>query len=114
MIIVKMAVSKQFATPGDLCTKCYRQTKYECIECEAKICNRCSVPERDESVPGWVGGKAVAYCPLCSIEEDDDEVEDELGDYQDQNSDPSLSENEESPRSPTPPPSKVCTHSTPD
>ena len=107
MIIVKMAINKQFAMPGNLCTKCYRQTKYECIECENKICNRCSVPERDESVPGWVGGKAVAYCPLCSIE-DDDEGEDELEDYQDHNTDPSsLSENEESPRSPTPPPSKV-------
>ena len=46
--------------------------------------------------------QAVAYCPLCSIED----VEDELAeDYQ--NSDPSLSENEESSRSPTPPPSKV-------
>ena len=74
---------------------------YECIECENKICNRCPVPERDKSVQGLVGGKVVAYCPLCSIEDDEDNLED----YQ--NSDPSLSENEESPRSPTPPPSKV-------
>ena len=73
MIIVKMAINKQFATPGDWCTKCHRQTKYECIECETKICNRCPVPERDERVPGWVGGKAEPTVRFVSIEEGEPE-----------------------------------------
>ena len=32
VIILKMAAN--VSTLDDLCAKCYRQTKYECIECE--------------------------------------------------------------------------------
>ena len=47
------------------CINCNRETKYECIRCKRKVCNMCSIPETDDSLPGWVVGKAVAYCSNC-------------------------------------------------
>ena len=71
------------------CTRCERETKYECIRCERNICNVCSVPETDETIPGWLPGKAVGYCSICRYEpdiindhsdngSDDEEIRDDL------------------------------------
>lgn len=37
----------------------------------------CSVPETDDSLPGWVVGKAVAYCSDCSNNQSEFDSEDE-------------------------------------
>ena len=50
-----------------VCIACNRETKYECIRCKRKVCNMCSVPETDDSLPGWVVAKAVGYCSVCTI-----------------------------------------------
>ena len=59
------------------CMTCKRKTKYECIRCERKVCTMCSTPEVDDSLPGWVVGKAVGYCSTCNYRGESDSENDD-------------------------------------
>jgi hypothetical protein len=39
----------------------------------------CSDPEVDDTLPGWVVGKAVGYCSICTIESDSENGDDSQG-----------------------------------
>ena len=52
----------------DSCMSCLDTTKYRCLRCKFPLCNKCSLPEENDEIPGWKAGKFVAYCVPCSKE----------------------------------------------
>ena len=78
-IIFNMAAEQQ------PCCVCGLITKYSCILCVRRICNRpeCSVPEQNDDIDGWVANKSVAYCRDCNFQpgETVEQVEDEGDDF---------------------------------
>ena len=52
----------------DSCMSCLNTTKYRCLRCKFPLCNKCSLPEENDNIPGWKAGKFVAYCVPCSKE----------------------------------------------
>ena len=44
-------------------------TKYRCLLCKFPLCNKCSLPIREnDEIPGWKAGKFVGYCVPCAEE----------------------------------------------
>ena len=52
----------------DSCMSCLDSTKYRCLRCKFPLCNKWSLPEENDEIPGWKAGKFVAYCAPCSKE----------------------------------------------
>ena len=48
-----------------MCYSCFCETGYCCILSSHSFSNRCSIIEKNESVPGWVMGNSAAYCKVC-------------------------------------------------
>ena len=53
------------SSEADMCSSCFRTTKYKCLKCKIPICNNCSIFEEDEDSPGWMAGTSVGYCEPC-------------------------------------------------
>ena len=49
----------------DMCSSCFADTKYVCIDCRMPICNKCSIFENDEETDGWTAGRSVGHCQPC-------------------------------------------------
>ena len=49
----------------DMCSSCFADTKYVCIDCCMPICNKCSTFENDEDTDGWRAGRSVGHCEPC-------------------------------------------------
>lgn len=49
----------------DMCSSCFANTKYVCIECRMPICNKCSIFENNEDTVGWTAGTSVGHCEPC-------------------------------------------------
>ena len=47
---------------------CLNTTKYHCLCCKFPLCNKCSLPEEKDEIPGWKAEKFVAYCVPSSKE----------------------------------------------
>ena len=47
---------------------CLETTKYRYLRCKFPLCNKCSLPEENDEIPGSKAGKFVAYCVPCSKE----------------------------------------------
>ena len=52
----------------DSCMSCLDTAKYRCLRCKFPFCNKCSLPEENDEIPGWKAEKFVAYCVPCSKE----------------------------------------------
>lgn len=49
----------------NMCSSCFTNTKYVCIECRIPICNKCSIFEINEDTGGWTAGRSVGLCEPC-------------------------------------------------
>ena len=49
------------------CISCLDMTKYRYRRCKFPLCNKCSLTEENEEIPGWKAGKFVAYCASCRL-----------------------------------------------
>ena len=61
---------KMASNEGDssetMCSSCFNNTKYRCMQCYNPFCNRCSIAEINDDAPGWKAGYQVGYCfGLC-------------------------------------------------
>ena len=54
-----------FEDDEDSCMSWLDTTKYRCLRCKFPLCNKCSLPEENDEIPGWKSGKFVAYCVPC-------------------------------------------------
>lgn len=52
---------------GDFCVVCESKTKYKCITCLIRCCNRCSIYEENEEVERWHIGMCAGYCNGCDM-----------------------------------------------
>ena len=52
----------------DSCMSCLDTRKYRCLCCKFSLCNKCSLPEENDEIPGWKAGKFIGYCVPCSKE----------------------------------------------
>lgn len=68
MAAFRASVNKRYPDDEDSCMSCLTTTKYCCLRCKWALCNKCSVPEKNEDTPGWKPGKSVAYCEPCRKE----------------------------------------------
>ena len=50
----------------DSCISCLDTTKYCCLCCKFPLCNKCSLANENDEIPGWKAGKFVTYCVPCS------------------------------------------------
>lgn len=49
----------------NMCSFCFINIKYVCIECRISICNKCFIFEINEDIGGWTVGRFVGFCELC-------------------------------------------------
>ena len=52
-----------------LVCRVFDTTKYRCLLCKFPLCNKCSLPIREnDEIRGWKAGKFVGYCVPCAEE----------------------------------------------
>ncbi|PFX29968.1 tigger transposable element-derived protein 6-like [Stylophora pistillata] len=62
-----------------LCWICELETNYNCLSCQASVCNRaeCSVAAPEETL-NWKAGSRVAFCSTCSFKTADEKDGEEI------------------------------------